>query len=196
MKVLNNVTLVVARHCATQLNDEGRIRVLAWMSLYLQTEKNRRFLADNINTFMNGRRFDFAFCSPSKRAEETTRIAVPYLEPTIDSRVLVYDIGTADGLLEEETKNFKGFPLPFVYKDMENPLSYFLRVRSFFVELVTDPAFNNKNVFLSTHKDITALVKYFFSRKRLLSSLEDGQNNGNFKVYELLGKNRYAEERE
>lgn len=178
--------IYIARHCATMINDEDRLQG-SWIDCPLSKngKKQAEELHNNICKNLNGKNFDLIIVSPTFRTMETAEIVSPDTKTIIDSRILVYDIGTADAVKKDDAYTFKGFPIPGIYKKMENPYKYYKRVDSFFEDLTKNPAFNDLTILVVTHEDITALANHFLLGKNLLSSLKTGLDNGKFAKYEL-----------
>lgn len=190
MKVKNNVKIFIARHCSTEMNDRDLLQG-SWMDFPLSRNgrKQAEVLAENIRAVMNGNSFDFIIASDTQRTVQTAREIAPQKEILIDNRILVYDIGTADAEKKDEARTIFGFPIPGIYKKMENPFKYYRRVRSFFKDVLNDENFNNKKLLIVTHEDITALAEHFLNGVGIKKSLGKGLGNGYFRVYDIIGEN-------
>lgn len=178
--------IYIARHCATMINDQQRLQG-SWLDCPLSQNgiKQAKELRENINIDLNGKNFDLVIVSPTFRTIETGEIVSPDTKTIIDSRILVYDIGTADAVKKEDAHTIKGFPIPGIYKKMENPYKYYKRVKSFFEDLKNNPVFDNMKILVVTHEDITALANHFILGEKLLDSLKTGLKNGQFTKYEI-----------
>lgn len=195
MKGKNNVRIVISRHCATQMNDNNLLQG-TWMDFPLSDngEIQADELSKNIKDYMKGSKFDFVIASNTQRAIQTAGKIAPKKHILTDDRILVYDIGTADAEKKDEAKTVLGFPIPGIYKKMENPLKYYLRVKDFFKTILNDGLFNNKTILIVTHKDITALAEHFLGGKGLKESLGMGLRNGDFRAYDMVGENKNERE--
>ena len=189
-KKKNNLEVVITRHCATELNDKNLLQG-SWLDFPLSENgrEQAKLLGEAVREAINYEKFDFVIVSNTQRTDQTARFIAPENDIKMDSRVLVFDIGTADAVHESEAKTFKGFPIPGIYKKMENPFKYYKRIKSFFSDLMFCPEFNNKRVLVVTHKDVTALAEHFLEDEKLIKSLKMGQDNGEFKIYKITGDN-------
>lgn len=174
--------IYVVRHGETDLNKEDRLQGRLGLPLnevgLKQAERLREELQDV--------GFDFVFSSPQERAIQTAKIAVG-IEPTIDSRLDVFDLGEADRLKKAEVKMAGVVPDPNLYKGVENIQSYIQRVFSFMEELKGKYGKKEVNILLSGHKCTTGGIgAYFEGIPEDRNILKFSSNNGEYKTYRFV----------
>ena len=83
--------IYVVRHGETDLNKEGRLQGRMGLPLNEKGKQQAREMKEMLKTVQ----FDLVFSSPQERAVQTAEI-ITNLEPIVDSRLDVFDLGEAD----------------------------------------------------------------------------------------------------
>ena len=163
-----------------------------------QTELNRRFVlqgrsdyplnevgkdeAKEAGKMLSDIRFDFVYSSPLKRAVETAKIAVPYLEPILDDRLLEMDYGPYEEMdlrkpapeVMEFFKDFVNNPAP---KGMEQLSDVVKRSGEFTEECLRKEG----NILISTHAiSMKGILEYLTPESK---GAYWSKNIGNCEIY-------------
>lgn len=175
--------IYVVRHGQTNVNRDGRIQ---GRNGGLPLNENGFRQAEELRASLSSITFDFVFSSPQERAVQTAEIATG-MRATIDSRLDVYDLGEADGMLKSEVKLQGGIPDPHVYKGVENPRRYAARVFKFMNELLEDESLQEKNILIAGHRCTTGCIgAYYNGLPDDWNILRFSSGNGEYKVYPFL----------
>ncbi|TMU87496.1 histidine phosphatase family protein [Bacillus sp. BHET2] len=174
--------IYVIRHGQTNFNKEGRLQGRNGLPLNEEGINQAR----NLEVALKQIHFDYIFSSPQKRAIQTVEIATG--KPVIiDSRLDVYDLGEADGLLKSEVKMAGVLPNPAVYKGVERKEQYMERVFAFMNELQNRRhSLNGKNILISGHRCTTGCIGAFFNGVPADQNiLKLSSHNGEYRQYEF-----------
>ena len=178
--------IYVVRHGQTDVNKQGRIQ--GRMGLPLNEIGVRQ--AEELRDILQPITFDYVFSSPQERAVQTAEIATG-INPTIDSRLDVYDLGEADGLLKHEVKLLGGIPDPNVYGGVEEPRSYAKRVFAFMNELMEDESLQEVNILIAGHRCTTGCIgAYYIGVPDDWNILKYSSGNGEYKMYPFQAKRK------
>ena len=175
--------IYVIRHGQTDLNKQGRLQGRNGEPLNEEGIKQ----AKELKIKLQGIKFDHVFSSPQERAIETACIATN-TSPTVDNRLDVFDLGSADRLKKEEVSfSFGGFlPDTTIYSGVEDPKAYFKRVFSFLDEIKSNPNMKDKNILICGHKCTTACIACYFNGMPKMNNLMNySLKNGEYQVYDL-----------
>lgn len=174
--------LYLIRHGQTDLNKENRLQGRRGLPLNQMGVNQAKQLAEKLKNV----KFNFVFSSPQERAVQTAQIALN-VEPVIDCRLDVYDLGEADNLKVDEAKCFyKVIPDPSVYAGVENIVDYKNRILNFVTEIVTKYKSTNYNIAVCGHKCTMGCISAI-----LKGMPEDGDflkmsiPNGDYSVIEI-----------
>ncbi|MCR8847462.1 histidine phosphatase family protein [Rossellomorea sp. SC111] len=173
--------IYVIRHGQTDWNKEGRLQ--GRKGLPLNDEGVRQ--AENLKQQLSHVSFDYVFSSPQKRAQETAEIAtgMPYVT---DSRLDVYDLGEADGLLKREVKMAGPLPDSAFYDGVEGPGEFMKRIKHFMAEIEILHGKEDTNILISGHRCTTGAIGAFFNGiPDDRNILKLSSNNGEYKEYEF-----------
>ena len=173
--------IYVIRHGATRLNSEGRLQGRDGEPLNELGVQQAKDLSDKLK----GVKFDCVFSSPQQRAVQTAFIATG-ITPTIDNRLDVFDLGSADRLKKDEVSYALGgfIPDPTKYVGVENPKAYFERVFSFLNDISKDSTMKDKNILICGHKCTTACIAcYFKGMPKIENVMDYSLKNGEFATY-------------
>ncbi len=181
---MEKLTMIyVIRHGQTLLNSEGRLQGRNGEPLNevgIQQAEELKIKLKNI-------KFDYVFSSPQERAVQTAYIASNIM-PTIDNRLDVYDLGSADRLRKEEVSYVLGgfIPDPTKYAGVENPKEYFKRVFNFLDEIKANTNMRDKNILICGHKCTTACIAcYFKGMPKIDDYMDYSLKNGEFVTYDI-----------
>lgn len=178
--------IYVVRHGQTDLNKEGRMQ--GRLGLPLNSEGLMQ--AERLKEALEDVEFDYVFSSPQERAIQTGRMATG-IEPTVDPRLDVFDLGEADGLLKQEVKLAGAVPDPRVYQGVENIHTYIERVFEFMNEIESKYGSKDVNILISGHKCTTGSIgAYFEGIPEDRNILRLSSDNGAYKTYPLNQKTR------
>lgn len=180
------IKLVVARHCSTILNEEGKYQGVSFdYPLTQKGEKEAFELKSKLDPY--GFEFDEIFTSDTTRARQTAKILTSKTTEGFitDARLNPFDLGSADAKREDELFTVCRFPI--LAKNKENFAKYLKRVRTFLRDLLT--FYNGKTVLLVTHEDISGLIDSYLSNYFILKAPKRGIKNGDARIYELGTEN-------
>lgn len=179
--------IYLVRHGQTDQNKQGRVQGKNGLPLNLEGIKQ----AEQTKAQLKNIVFENVYSSPSIRAVQTAKI-ISGIEPILDNRLDVYDLGEADGLKKEEVKTIMNglIPDPEIYAGVENPEHYAKRIESFVDEILQKYSANEDiNILVCGHKCTTG---YIFA---YLQGMPDDGNfltmslpNGAYKVIDLKNK--------
>ena len=173
--------IYVVRHGQTNMNKEGRLQ--GRKGLPLNAEGIRQ--AEELRGKLEQTTFDYVFSSPQERAIQTAEIATGKT-CIIDTRLDVYDLGEADGMLKSEVEMAGPLPDTSIYKGMEGTEDYMKRVLHFMRELQKLHGKEKKSILISGHRCTTgAIGAFFLGIPADRNILKLSSNNGEFKKYEL-----------
>lgn len=179
--------LFVVRHGQTKVNAEGRAQgktgeALNEVGINQAKELNKRFKNDNIT-------FDYFFSSPQERAIQTARIATGREDIIIDSRLDVYDLGSANGIPYSEIKMTGTVPDMSIYNGVENLDDYKKRILSFISEIEKEFKNTDNNILIVGHKDSTGMLAAYYEGFEVNTIYDDylklASKPGEYKVYEI-----------
>ncbi|XEC94329.1 histidine phosphatase family protein [Paenibacillus tarimensis] len=171
--------IYVVRHGQTDWNKEGRLQGRHGRPL------NQHGLeqAESLRKKLGNIKFDYVFSSPQERAVQTAEIATG-MKATIDSRLDVFDLGEADGLIREQVKMAGAVPDSSVYNGVEEIDGFIKRVFSFMQELEHVHGTGEANILLSGHRCTTGCVgAYFEGIPGDGNILRFSSGNGEYQVY-------------
>ena len=173
--------IYVIRHGQTDRNKEGRLQGRNGLPLNeagLRQAQDLKHKLSHIN-------FDYVFSSPQERAIQTAEI-VTAMSCKVDTRLDVYDLGEADGLIKSEVIMNGPLPDSSCYDGVEDAESYMTRVLHFMEELTALHGGEDKHILISGHRCTTgAIGAYFHGIPKDQNILRFSSNNGEFKQYEL-----------
>lgn len=173
--------IYVIRHGQTDLNKEGRIQGRKGLPLNNSGIQQ----AEKLKIQFRGIRFDYIYSSPQDRAVQTAEIATGMIA-SIDERLNVFDLGTADGLKKEEVRLAGGIPDPTLYEGVENVANYVTRVFGFMKELEVKHGGQEINILISGHQCTTGTIRaYFEGMPEDKNILKLASKNGELKTYEF-----------
>ncbi len=175
--------IYVIRHGQTNFNKERRLQGRKGLPLNEEGINQAR----NLKVALKQIHFDYIFSSPQERAIQTAEIATG--QPVIiDSRLDVYDLGEADGLLKCEVQMAGVLPDPAVYKGVERTDQYMKRVFAFMNELQDRHQQKEKNILISGHRCTTGCIGAFFNGVPADQNiLKLSSHNGEYRQYEFNG---------
>ncbi|GGE64141.1 putative phosphoglycerate mutase [Priestia taiwanensis] len=129
--------------------------------------------------------FHYAFSSPQERAVQTAEIATS-ITPTIDVRLDVFNLGTADDLKKEEVALYGAIPNPSIYDGVEDINDYAKRIFHFMQELQHTYEDQKVNILLSGHRCTTGCIDaYFNGIPEDKNIIRYSSNNGDYKTYQF-----------
>jgi uncharacterized phosphatase len=173
--------IYVIRHGQTDMNKQGRMQGRKGVTLNEEGIRQAKDLKQQLSHI----RFDHVISSPQERAVQTAEIATG-MSCMIDSRLDVFDIGEADGLLKGEVKMDGPLPDPSYYNGVEDTEQYMKRILHFMEELHRLHGNENKNIFISGHRCTTGAIGAFFNGiPNDQNILNFSSNNGEYKQYEF-----------
>ncbi len=173
--------LYVVRHGQTDLNKEGRLQGRNGLSLNTDGLKQANALREHFKDI----EFDYVFSSPQARAIQTAEISTS-VQPIIEERLNVFDLGEADGLRKHEVKLNGILPDRNVYKGMEDIHGFIKRIFSFMAELQEKHSDKGVNILLSGHRCTTGGIgAYFEGVPEDQNILRYSSDNGSFKIYKF-----------
>lgn len=171
--------IYVVRHGETDLNKEGRLQGRMGLPLNEKGKQQAREMKEMLKTVQ----FDLVFSSPQEQAVQTAEI-ITNLEPIVDSRLDVFDLGEADQSKKEEVKLKGAIPDPTIYKGVEDIKSYVGRIFDFMVQLEEQYKSNSGNILITGHRCTTGCIgAYFKGIPEDKNILCYSSNNGEFKIY-------------
>ncbi|QTC42609.1 histidine phosphatase family protein [Bacillus sp. V3] len=174
--------LYVVRHGQTDLNKEGRLQGRNGLSLNTDGLKQANALREHFKDI----EFDYVFSSPQARAIQTAEISTS-VQPIIEERLNVFDLGEADGLRKHEVKLNGVLPDRNVYKGMEDIHGFIKRIFSFMAELQEKHSDKGVNILLSGHRCTTGGIgAYFEGVPEDQNILRYSSDNGSFKTYKFI----------
>jgi len=163
--------IYIIRHGQTDLNAQGRTQGRTGLPLNNTGIEQTTEIHEQLKNI----KFDFVFSSPQERAIQTAFIATN-IEPIVESRIDVFDLGTADNLKKTEIKMNGLLPDTTIYSGVENPKDYVKRIFAFMKDNESKFKDNSLNILISGHKDTTGCMRAFF---------EGMSNDGNFMRFAL-----------
>ncbi|OAT82636.1 phosphoglycerate mutase [Bacillus sp. MKU004] len=173
--------LYVVRHGQTDLNKEGRLQGRNGLSLNTDGIKQAKSLREHFKDV----KFDYVFSSPQERAIQTAEISTS-VQPIIEERLNVFDLGEADGLRKHEVKLNGILPDRTIYRGMEDIHDFIRRIFSFMGELQEKHADERINILLSGHRCTTGGIgAYFEGVPEDQNILRYSSDNGSFKIYKF-----------
>ncbi|MGR3764264.1 histidine phosphatase family protein [Rossellomorea sp. NS-SX7] len=176
--------LYVVRHGQTDQNKEGRLQGRNGLPLNEEGCKQAESLREQFKEIT----FDYVFSSPQDRAIQTAKL-ITGMQPIIDPRLDVFDLGEADGLRKHEVQLNGILPDRDVYRGMEDIQDYIDRVFRFVSELEQEYGEKEVNILLSGHRCTTGGIgAYFEGIPEDQNILRFSSNNGDYKKYEFAGK--------
>jgi uncharacterized phosphatase len=176
--------IYVVRHGQTDLNKEGRLQGRKGLPLNEEGRKQAESLRERLKEV----RFDYVYSSPQERAIQTAEISTG-MQPIIEPRLDVYDLGEADGLRKNEVQLDGILPDKNVYSGMEDIQDYIKRLFSFMGELQQKYGEKEVNILLSGHRCTTGGIgAYFEGVPEDQNILRFSSNNGDYKKYEFAIK--------
>ena len=179
------MNLYLVRHGKTEYNKknlyQGRTNIP--LSIEGKAESFR------LHNDLKGVEFNYVYSSPLKRARDTARIIVPYLEAKVDDRIIERDLGDYEGTsFESDNGNiderFDDLNLNFQERNVEGIKVLFDRVTSFIEEI--KEKHKGENVLIVTHNGAINVVNHYVN-----GVPEDGvlkykkMGNSKFVKYEL-----------
>ncbi|KPL60133.1 histidine phosphatase family protein [Rossellomorea vietnamensis] len=174
--------IYVIRHGQTDLNKEGRLQGRRGLPLNKVGVRQAESLIKQLSHIT----FDYVFSSPQKRAQQTAEIATG-MSCITDSRLDVYDLGEADGLLKSEVKMAGPLPDSSYYNGVETPKEFVKRIQHFMTELETLYGKENRNILISGHRCTTGAIGAFFKGiPEDQNILKLSSDNGKYKQYEFV----------
>ncbi|MCA1058826.1 histidine phosphatase family protein [Rossellomorea aquimaris] len=183
--------LYVIRHGQTDINKQGRLQGRRGLPLNEAGMKQ----AEDLKQQLSHITFDYVFSSPQERAIQTAEISTG-MSCLIDSRLDVYDLGEADGLLKGEVKMAGPLPDSSYYNDVEDPEQYMQRILHFMRELQSHHGVENKQILISGHRCTTGAIGAFFNGiPQDKNILKNSSNNGECKLYDFTNINRRTKEK-
>ena len=180
------IEIVVARHCSTILNEEGKFQGTSFD--FPLTEKGQAEAQSLKKTFDKlGYRFDAVIASDTKRAKQTAEILVGDTcnKLIVDKRINPFDLGDADAKKEEELFTVCRFPI--LAKNKESLCKYLRRIREFLRDVFS--TYNGKSVLVVTHEDICGVIDSYISNYFILKAPKNGLKNGHARVYHVWEQN-------
>jgi len=176
-----SVMIYVVRHGQTDMNKEGRMQGRSGLPL----NDNGIDQAINLRENLKNIKFDYVFSSPQERAIQTAEIATG-IEPIIDQRLDVFDLGEADKLRKSEVKMSGVIPDPKSYKGVEEIQSFQYRIFGFMKELEEQYGKSEVNILVSGHKCTTGCIgAYFEGVPEDRNILRFSSDNGKYKMYQF-----------
>jgi uncharacterized phosphatase len=176
--------IYVVRHGQTDLNKEGRLQGRRGLPLNEEGRKQAESLRERLKEV----RFDYVYSSPQERAIQTAEISTG-MQPIIEPRLDVYDLGEADGLKKHEVQLDGILPDRNIYSGMEDIQDYIKRIFSFMGELQQNHGEKEVNILLSGHRCTTGGIGAFFEGvPEDQNILRFSSNNGGCKKYEFAIK--------
>ncbi|WP_175989233.1 histidine phosphatase family protein [Bacillus sp. Marseille-Q1617] len=176
--------IYVVRHGETDFNKEGRLQGRNGLPLNEDGQKQAERLRDLFKEIT----FDYVFSSPQKRAMQTAEI-ITGMQPIIEPRLDVFDLGEADGLKKHEIQLDGILPDRNVYKRMEDIQVFMKRVFSFMGDLEQKSGAEDVNILLSGHRCTTGSIgAYFEGVPEDRNILRFSSNNGDYKKYKFTRK--------
>ena len=171
--------IYVVRHGETELNKERRLQGREGLPL---NEKGIQQAID-IKEDLEAVSFDLVFSSPQERAIQTAEI-ISGKKAIIDSRLDVFDLGSADRLKREEVKLRGSIPDPSVYEGVEEIHSFVDRIFHFMYQLEAQYKEKEKNILIAGHRCTTGCFgAYFKGIPEDKNILRYSSNNGEYKTY-------------
>lgn len=172
--------IFLIRHGQTDINKQNRLQGRHGLPLNEVGKQQALAAKEKLKNI----KFDYVFSSPQTRAVQTAKIATE-INPIIDERLNVYDIGQAENMLLDEVKFIDDFiPDPSLYEGVEDKENYIRRVYGFVEELIKKYSNQDINVLISGHSCVTGCISAYFE-----GMPEDGNflklatNNGEFKTF-------------
>ncbi|MFB9328977.1 histidine phosphatase family protein [Paenibacillus aurantiacus] len=171
--------IYVVRHGQTDLNKEGKLQGRSGLPLNEAGIEQAERLRDKLASIA----FDYVYTSPQRRAVQTAAIATG-LQPVIDERLDVFDLGEADLLRREEVRMKGIVPDPAFYKGVEEVPAFVNRIFTFMKELTAMHADREVNILIAGHRCTTGCIGAYFN-----GIPEDGNilrfssGNGEYNVY-------------
>lgn len=170
--------IYVVRHGQTDLNREGRLQGRHGLPL----NEYGILQAEQLKVNLHHINFDYVCSSPQERAIQTAEIATG-LKARVDTRLDVFDLGEADGLIKSEVRMIGPVPDSSVYKGVEETHRFIKRVFEFMHEL--EAAHGTKaNILISGHRCTTGCIgAYFKGMPEDRNILRFSSDNGQYKSY-------------
>ena len=174
--------LYLIRHGQTDINKENRIQGRHGLPLNVTGIKQANSTKEKLKNI----KFDFVFSSPQVRAIQTAKI-VSGVEPVIDERLNVFDIGEAENLkLDEGVILNDMIPDPTIYKGVEKEKNYIDRIYSFVKDIIKKYKNKDACILVSGHSCTTGCISsYFEGMPKDGNFLKLSVNNAEYKVYEI-----------
>lgn len=178
--------IYLVRHGQTDRNKENRVQGRNGLPL----NDVGKLQAKNLSEKLREIDFDYIYSSPQERAIQTAQI-VCGKSPTVDERLNVFDLGTADGLKMQEVKTAQGglIPDPEVYSGVEKIENFIARVYDFMDEL--SEKFNKEDVtvLISGHKcTIGCISAYYEGMPSDGNFLSLSSGNAEYKMFDTKVK--------
>lgn len=180
--------IFIVRHGETNLNKNGLLQGRIGLPL----NQNGIKQAENLKEKLSDIKFDYVFSSPQERAIQTAKI-ISGVDPIIDSRIDVLDLGTADNLKKEDVKRINNLPDPNYYQGVENPKHFVKRIFMFMTDLVK---YHNKthNILIIGHRCTTGCFSAFLENSVDLKDIVRlGLSNGEIRVYNFINEKNIFE---
>lgn len=181
------MNLYIVRHGQTRLNAEHRAQgrngePLNEVGIEQAKELKRKFETEKI-------KFDYIYSSPQERAIQTAKISTGEENIIIDSRLDVYDLGSADGMLMLDIKITGTVPDMNIYEGVEKLEDYKERIYSFISEIIEKYKNTDYNILIVGHKDSTGMLSAYFEGFKVETIYDDylklASPNGGYKKYRV-----------
>lgn len=172
------MNLYVIRHGQTDMNKMGLTQGRHGLPLNEVGLSQAHETADKLK----GVKFDYIYSSPETRAIQTAEI-VTGVEPIIDDRINVYDVGSATGIPRKDLIMVDGIIDSNFYQGVEKLDDYFDRVYGF-MDYILDTYKGDENILLSCHECTTGCIHtYFHGKSREPGFLKYYQKNCEVREY-------------
>jgi len=176
------MSIYIVRHGETNLNKEKRLQ-----GRQSEESLNDRGViqAEILAKQLSEVDFDIVISSPQKRAIQTAKI-ISGMNPEVNSKIDVFDLGTSDKIKKDEVDLIEGIPNPKVYHGVENIQDYISRIRTFMDNIKKIKNVKNLNILIVGHKCTTVGIDaYFNDFVNLKESMQKALNNGEYKKYQF-----------
>ena len=169
--------IYVVRHGQTEWNSEGRLQGRNGLPL----NEVGNVQANKLREALKKIKFDIVYSSPQTRAVQTAEI-ITGMQAKVDTRLDVFDLGEADGLLRSEVHFLQNIPDPQQYKGVEDVKQFVTRIFNFMDELKDEE--NTANILISGHRCTTGCIgAYFNGIPKDGNILKYSSANGEYKTY-------------
>lgn len=150
--------IYLIRHGQTDMNKEHRVQGRSGLPLN-EAGINQ---AKELSKKLKGISFDVVYSSPQERAIQTAFYATN-INPVVDDRLDVFDLGSANGIKAEELKTIRNglMPDPSVYTNVETYENYTSRIYSFMEELISKYKDKDVNILVCGHKCTTGCISAY-----------------------------------